>query len=341
MAQLLLRYGASVDALRSGDMSPLHYAIGCRIASQQVPLVQLLLQNGTDVNAASAIGTPLIMAAYNQSTQLVRLLLQAGADVNAVTPADSPVPYVRSCTALAAAVKAQHAEIVGLLLAAGADPLLPVSNGCTPFLLAVAMGYSAVVQRGKEDVLALLLPRLPASGPGSLNDAGSESGAASLNLAVMENHAGVVQQLLAAGAQVDALHSGSATALHIAAAMGKEKIVQLLLKAGASTEIQNCAGMTPLYVVSSPCRHPNCDGSGPEARRQIMALLLSRGACADPWAAQERDASTRDQQQQQQQQQRVPVSAEERQRVQQLARELAAQRRKQGRVASKGRNKRL
>uniref|UniRef100_A0A383VNM7 Uncharacterized protein n=1 Tax=Tetradesmus obliquus TaxID=3088 RepID=A0A383VNM7_TETOB len=91
MAQLLLRYGASVDALRSGDMSPLQYAIGCRIASQQVPLVQLLLQHGADVNAASAIGTPLIMAAYNQNTQLVRLLLQAGADVNAVAPADSPL----------------------------------------------------------------------------------------------------------------------------------------------------------------------------------------------------------------------------------------------------------
>ncbi|WIA34776.1 hypothetical protein OEZ86_013081 [Tetradesmus obliquus] len=263
-----------------------------------------------------------------------------------------------------------YSAVVQVFLDAGVDLAQRDGSGCAAVHIAA--------QRGKEDVLALLLPRLPASGPGSLNDAGSESGAAPLHLAVMEGHAGVVQQLLAAGAQVDALHSESATALHIAAARGKEKIVQLLLKAGAapdalskfspmapmhvaaaagktgvikllldagaSTEIQNCAGMTPLYVVSSPCRHFNCDGSGcagPEARRQIMALLLSRGACADPWAAQERDASTRDQQQQQQQQQRVPVSAEERQRVQQLARELAAQRRKQGRVASKGRKRRL
>jgi ankyrin repeat protein len=63
MVHLLLRYGTSVNALRPGSLSPLHAAISCVNASQRVPLVQLLLQRGTNVNAAAAIGTPLIMAA--------------------------------------------------------------------------------------------------------------------------------------------------------------------------------------------------------------------------------------------------------------------------------------
>jgi ankyrin repeat protein len=98
-----------------------------------------------------------------------------------------------------------------MLLAAGADPLIPMSEGITPLLLAVAMGYTAVVKvflnagadlaqrdcrgsaavhvgavAGKEAVLALLLPLLPASGLGSINDLRSEDGAAPLHLATME-----------------------------------------------------------------------------------------------------------------------------------------------------------
>jgi ankyrin repeat protein len=54
-----------------------------------------------------------------------------------------------------------------------------------------------------------------------------------LLLPPLQGHAGVVQQLLAAGAQVDTLHDDSCTALHMAAGLGREKVAQLLLKAGA------------------------------------------------------------------------------------------------------------
>jgi ankyrin repeat protein len=50
-------------------------------------------------------------------------------------------------------------------------------------------------------------------------------------LLLPQGHAGVVQQLLAAGAEVDALHDDSSTALHLAAGLGREKVAQLLLKA--------------------------------------------------------------------------------------------------------------
>jgi ankyrin repeat protein len=211
MVQLLLRHGASVNALRPGAMSPLHAAISIKDAGQGVPFVQLLLQRGANVNASFGFGTPLIQAAHNQSTQIVRLLLQACADVNAVAPADGPIPYVCGCAALAVAVKAQHAEIVSVLLAAGADPLIRFGkHGMTPLLLAVGLGYTAVVKAflaagadlsqrdghgnaaihlaastGNEAIVALLLPLLPAAGPGSLNSAGKDGGAA-LHMATME-----------------------------------------------------------------------------------------------------------------------------------------------------------
>jgi ankyrin repeat protein len=213
MVQLLLRHGASVNALRPGAMSPLHAAIGIKDSSQSVLFVQMLLQRGANVNAFDAFGfgTPLIQAAHNQSTQIVRLLLQAGADVNAVAPADGPVPYVCGCTALAVAVQAQHAEIVGLLLEACADPLIRMpKHGITPLLLAVGLGYTAVVKAflaagadlsqqdghcnaaihlaaftGEDAIAALLLPLLPAAGPGSLNSVG-KGGAAALHMATME-----------------------------------------------------------------------------------------------------------------------------------------------------------
>jgi hypothetical protein len=41
-------------------------------------------------------------------------------------------------------------------------------------------------------------------------------------LLLLQGHTGVVQQLLAAGAQVDLLRDEAATALHIAAGLGRE-----------------------------------------------------------------------------------------------------------------------
>ena len=74
-AELLLARGASVSL---PGWSPIHYAA----TGPEPQLVQLLLDKGADINAASPNGTtPLMMAAQYGSDDSVKLLLQRGADI--------------------------------------------------------------------------------------------------------------------------------------------------------------------------------------------------------------------------------------------------------------------
>lgn len=84
-----------------------------------------LLALGADVNAAENVGmTPLHFAAQSDSVDIVKILLDAGADVNAVAE-DGHTPLyqaVRNTTG-------KRAEIVAVLMAAGADPTVEDGNG--------------------------------------------------------------------------------------------------------------------------------------------------------------------------------------------------------------------
>jgi ankyrin repeat protein len=84
------------------------------------PLV--LVINNFDIIAY----TPLMLAAQRNRLDLARLLIEAGADVNANNEAEI------GDTALKKAVENGSAEIVELLLNAGADPLIPGWMGMTP-----------------------------------------------------------------------------------------------------------------------------------------------------------------------------------------------------------------
>lgn len=88
--ELLLSYGAPVDALNVGDMTPLHLAALMRRSE----LAGYLLEQGAKVDARSkARQTPLHLAARRGDTEMIELLLVHHADVNAIdreghTPAD-------------------------------------------------------------------------------------------------------------------------------------------------------------------------------------------------------------------------------------------------------------
>ena len=76
-------------------------------------VVQLLLENGADVNARGGyFGNALQAAAHEHSKKVVQLLLENGADVNAQGGIHS--------TALEAASNRGRDDIVGLLLENGA-----------------------------------------------------------------------------------------------------------------------------------------------------------------------------------------------------------------------------
>ena len=125
-----------VDARLSEDgETALH-----RAASRgHVQAVRLLLDRGAKVDAVDGEGvTPLILASYRGQTEAVKLLLERGASVNAREKRNG-------LSSLSHAVGRGDKELVSVLLAHGADPLLKSADGRTALERAEANGASEMV----------------------------------------------------------------------------------------------------------------------------------------------------------------------------------------------------
>lgn len=123
--KILLQNGADVNcpARGSGGLTPLQ-AI-CRLATwslqdreKKLRIVKLLFEHQANVNAAPAWNfglSALQAAAYTGDTNVADLLISRGADINA------PAYKYGGGTALVVAARRQHADMVRLLLKAGAS----------------------------------------------------------------------------------------------------------------------------------------------------------------------------------------------------------------------------
>lgn len=126
----------NIDARLSEDgETALH-----RAASRgHLKAVALLLDRGATVDAIDGEGvTPLILASYRGKTEVVRLLLERGAAVNAREKRSG-------LSSLSHAVGRGDKELIGVLLAHGADPLLKSVDGRTPLERAEANGATEIV----------------------------------------------------------------------------------------------------------------------------------------------------------------------------------------------------
>jgi ankyrin repeat protein len=91
-----------------------------------------------------------------------------------------------------------------------------------------------------------------------------------LYAAAQEGHFHIVQQLLEAGAYVNAAHAEGSTALYAAAAHGHLEVVQLLLAAGADVnEGDHHHDWNPLHAAAAAGYH------------MVVQLLLQAGASAN------------------------------------------------------------
>jgi len=150
-----------------------------------------------------------------------------------------------------------------------ADPGLvrrPLPGGTSPLLMALYLRHAAaadlLLRRGVVPDLheaaalgdAARVRALLADSP-PLARALSPDGTTALHLAAHFGHGGVLQALLAAGADVRqrqrAAYGPGNTALHAAAAGGQHAHFAALLAAGAEVDARDDAGNTPLHVAAA------------------------------------------------------------------------------------------
>ncbi|KAJ1456944.1 ankyrin repeat-containing domain protein [Pelagophyceae sp. CCMP2097] len=128
-----------------------------------------------------------------------------------------------------------------------------------------ANGFTAaplmiVAQNGHAGVVDLLI----AAGA-NVNKA-EPDGATPLILAAQNGHGGIVALLLARGANVNNAAANKMTPLYVAARNGHSHVVEQLIAAGANLNDASAEGMTPVYV------------SALNGRRDVVEMLIESGA---------------------------------------------------------------
>lgn len=178
----------------------------------------------------------------------VRSLIAAGEDVNEKVQRDYPINV---------AAAFGPAEMVAVLLEAGADIEQPGRDGLHPLHNAVFLGH--------RDIVALLIQK------GAMVDAKDKSGRTPLVTfaATGGNDIEIPRMLLAAGASPDiesAKADDSPTALQYAAETGNIELAEMLIAAHADVNHRNVRGWSPLHQALENV-HP-----------EIVRLLIAHGA---------------------------------------------------------------
>ena len=219
VVQLLLDEGADVNA----QVGNYGYALQAAMAAKYtlhdylVEVVQLLLDKGADVNAQGGMyGNALQAAAYSGKVEFFQLLLDKGADINAQGGVYG--------NALQAAADRGKVRVFQLLLDEGAD--VNAQGGV------YGNALQAAAARGKVEVVQLLLDK-----GADVNAQGGVYGNA-LQAAAARDKVKVVQLLLDKEADVNAQGGMHGNALQAAAYDGKVEVVQLLLDKGADVNAQ-------------------------------------------------------------------------------------------------------
>ena len=214
---------------RAGDLTHLaeHLSCGGSIVESSVEraitegsydLLELYLSFGFDPNAATVFGTMLCNAAWAKNPKLITLLLDYGADPNAP---------VRAYDALATAAMRGNVEIAKRLVERGAKVK---GNGV---LVAAAENHQV------EMVLYLLSFGADVEELGMYceNLRLDEDMCTPLHKAVQEHQVAIMEILLDAGANCEALDAKNRSCIQVAEEEGTEEIVRILMAARETVRV--------------------------------------------------------------------------------------------------------
>lgn len=254
MIELLLKNGANIN-----DFSVIYATVG----SNNFECCQKLLEKGADVNKTSFDGnSALMMSTILKQQNFVELLLENGADINFVFKDMTPLQIVASCnsvhlvelllqfkpdinhqcenlgyTALHYACAFSCVKVTQLLLKHGADTKIKSkSNLCLPL-------HVALLHKNKEIALELIL-----ADPNVVNEYALEENGDKLTpmlLAAQNDYPDVIQVLSQLGADLH-IEGNYVNPLHVAASHGFDSSVFALIEAGASVNYPNKDGIVPL-----------------------------------------------------------------------------------------------
>jgi ankyrin repeat protein len=204
------------------------------MAAGDAKKVKLLIERGAEVRAKAKTGWTALMVAttYFGTSESVKVLLAHGAEARAGTG------IMFDASPLFLAAVAGDRDNIALLLAQGADvrrQMTVIGAGAiSPLLGAVFFGDPAVVKtliEGGADAREKVL-----------------DGMTLLHWAALNHHAGVVNALLAGGADVNAVDCFGYTPLLYAATVdfGDSETTETLLQAGADPNVKDKQGSTAL-----------------------------------------------------------------------------------------------
>ncbi|XP_031841575.1 uncharacterized protein LOC116430947 isoform X2 [Nomia melanderi] len=275
---------ASKDAISSSqvsqDVSPMD-------ESPSEPLTELLGESG-DINQTDSCGrTVLHTLAADGNASLLELALTT------CPQAKLEATDRHGQTPLNLAARHGYADVVRVLLAAGACADHADCDGWTALRAAAWGGHTQVVEMllehgaivdcadwdqrtalraaawgGHEDIVKALLQH------GADVNRTDDEGRTALIAAAYMGHSEIVEHLLDFGAEIDHADSDGRTALSVAALCvpsnhGYAKVVTILLERGAAVDHQDKDGMTPLLVAAF------------EGHRDVCELLLEYEADVD------------------------------------------------------------
>ncbi|XP_025026146.1 ankyrin-2 isoform X4 [Python bivittatus] len=239
--ELLVKYGASIQAITESGLTPIHVAA----FMGHLNIVLLLLQNGASPDVTNIRGeTALHMAARAGQVEVVRCLLRNGALVDARAREEQTPLHIAS--------RLGKTEIVQLLLQHMAHPDAATTNGYTPLHISA--------REGQVDVASVLLEA------GAAHSLATKKGFTPLHVAAKYGSLDVAKLLLQRRASADSAGKNGLTPLHVAAHYDNQKVALLLLEKGSSPHATAKNGYTPLHIAAK------------KNQMQIATTLLNYGA---------------------------------------------------------------
>jgi ankyrin repeat protein len=220
--------GASVYARNSSGLTLV----------QRIGVVKALIAHGADPNARIGTSTVMGLGVTGRYGAFDTFSVGTG-DLKGATPL-WVAAFAANSSAASSASGLGAAEIVQLLLEAGADPNLTTADGTTPLMVAAGLGRSSYQ-------------------PGAARGQRSASAESA------------VRMLVDAGAAVNATNEAGFTALHGAAFRGLNEVIQYLVERGGNLDAQDFKGRTP-YRVAEGAQQAFRFQSWPETAAFLRAL---------------------------------------------------------------------